>query len=171
MRIEGLGELTLNRDIEEWLDSKPVDIPFLAHAQLSFTLESIEDDPSPNEFVEAISNFLAMTEADRATATPHIYKVYIDFVDAVDEEDVHIRIEDEAKVWDHVRLSAIRVSRRPRGDKEVHVQIVGNCDWEIEHGFQLVFRRGNILRRVSDQDGHLTYCDAYAAPESEDRIC
>lgn len=52
----------------------------------------------------------------------------------------------------------------------VYVQIAAECDWEPEHGLQIIYRRGVEFCRVSDQDGHLTYSDAYDLPESEDRI-
>ena len=45
-----------------------------------------------------------------------------------------------------------------------------DCDWEPEHGLQLVFRKGQSLSRVSDDDGHLTYSDAFNLPEDQDRI-
>ena len=45
------------------------------------------------------------------------------------------------------------------------------CTWDQEHGLQIIYRRGAELSRVSQQDGHLTTSDAYARPDSEDRIC
>ena len=30
------------------------------------------------------------------------------------------------------------------------------CDWEKEHGLQLIFENGQILIRASGQDGHFT---------------
>lgn len=50
------------------------------------------------------------------------------------------------------------------------MQIAAECDWEPEHGLLIVYRNGNELSRVSDQDGHLTHTDAYDLPEQEDRI-
>ena len=44
------------------------------------------------------------------------------------------------------------------------------CEWEQEHGLQLVFRQGKKLTRVSDQDGHLTKADAYGIPDNEDKL-
>jgi len=44
------------------------------------------------------------------------------------------------------------------------------CDWEPEHGLQLVFRQGRKLTRISAQDGHLTEADAYDKPDEEDEL-
>ncbi len=45
----------------------------------------------------------------------------------------------------------------------MYVQIAADCDWEPEHGLQLVYRGGNELVRVSEQDGHLTNDPGYFA--------
>ena len=74
------------------------------------------------------------------------------------------------EVWAHLQPTAIHVSRRHRRDQRVYVQITAECDWEPEHGLQIVYCEGNRLVRVSDQDGHLTHTDAYDLPEAEDRI-
>jgi len=76
MKIERLGELSRDPDIEEWLVSEPVEIPFLGGTKLAITLESIEDDLKPEEFVEAVDNFLAMTDADCVAATPYVFKLH-----------------------------------------------------------------------------------------------
>jgi hypothetical protein len=99
-------------------------------------------------------------------ASDRVFKNYQDFADAV--EDVGVEIEDSASVWNHVRPTGIYLDRRHRRDKDIYVQVACNCDWEIEHALQLVFRRGSKLIRVSEQDGHLTHADAYDLPEDQD---
>jgi len=69
------------------------------------------------------------------------------------------------------RLSADERIPGREGHMEIeNVQITAECEWEPEHGLQIVYRDGSELKRVSQQDGHLTYVDAYGLPESEDRI-
>jgi hypothetical protein len=86
------------------------------------------------------------------------------------EENLGSSIKSADRVWNHVRPSEIFVSRRSRRDKLIYVQITAHCDWEPEHGLQIIYRRGAELSRVSDQDGHLTYTDAHDLPEAEDKI-
>ncbi len=74
------------------------------------------------------------------------------------------------EVWEYVHPSEIFVRRRSRREKGVYVQITAECDWEPEHGLQIIYRRGKELSRVSDQDGHLTQTDAYDLPEDQDKI-
>lgn len=170
MNIEPLGQVYRDDDIEEWFESDPIKIPFLDGRELTFVLENIEEDGRLDEFTSAVTKFLALASEDRDSATPYLFQCYANFLAAVGPDELDFTIEDPTDVWRHVTPSQIHVSRRPYGDAAVHVQIVGNCDWDREHGIQIVFREGNVLRRVSSQDGHLAYCDAYNVPESEDRI-
>ena len=170
MNLEPLGILTRDPDIDEWLRSDGIPVPLFENHPIPFILEYIEADTDRRDFTQAVSSFLALTATDRAEAAPHMFKVYREFCDAVDEEDVDCHIDDVTAVWNHVHPTAIHVSRRHRHDKDVYVQVTAECDWEIEHGLQLVFRKGATLSRVSNQDGHLTTTDAYDLPEEQDRI-
>ncbi len=46
----------------------------------------------------------------------------------------------------------------------------GSCDWEREHGLQIVFKQGLFVNKVGAFDGHLTNSDAYANEELENVI-
>ncbi|MCA4021096.1 DUF6985 domain-containing protein [Vibrio vulnificus] len=171
MNIKGLGDLIPDSDIEEWLVSTPVPIPYIGDVSLQFIVEDVEEDPNKDEYVTAIQNFLSLQFEDRCKANEYIFQNYQRFCELVDEDDVWVQITNAQDVWEHIQVTEVHVSRRYYGDKKVYVQLIAECDWEIEHGLQLVFRNGNELNRVSEQDGHLTHCDAYALPEAEDRIC
>jgi hypothetical protein len=165
--LSPLGELTQHPDVPEWWVSQPIPVPFLSGQRVSFTL-MVEDADGvyPPDVSDAIERFLALNPTDREATNEPVYKKYTDFADAVSE--IEVDIPSAARVWDHVRVTEIYVDRRNRRDKDVYVQVACNCDWEVEHGLQVVFRRGSRLVRVSDQDGHLTHADAYDLPEDQD---
>jgi hypothetical protein len=170
MNLRPLGELRRDDSIGEWLVSDPIEIPLLG-VRLPVVLEGLATDPSPGDFADAVTRFLALTTIDRSVATPHVYESYRELVESVDDPDLEgIRIDSPEDVWAHVHPTDIHVSRRHRHDKMVYVQVAADCDWELEHGLQLVYRGGWQLTRVSDQDGHLTYADAFDLPEEQDRI-
>lgn len=156
MIIDPLGELTRDPDIDEWLQSEKVDVGYFPGVKLRFVLESVEDDASAEEFAAAISNFLALTMRHRDEATPFVFANYREFVEAIEEDEWNFTLED---IWSHVHPTAFHVSRGHH-DGKVYVQITAECDWEVEHGLQLIYREGIELTRVSDQDGHLTNGDA-----------
>jgi hypothetical protein len=52
-------------------------------------------------------------------------------------------------------------SRRSYGDKAVYISLECDCDWEVEHGLQIVFKEGRAVTKVGPYNGHLTNSDAY----------
>lgn len=169
MHIAKLGELMVDESIEEWLVSAPVAVPVAGNKELVFTLDAVADDPRPEDFAAAIEAFLAIPLAARDTAAPHVFALYRQFCDAVDADDVAVAIASPTAVWNHVHFGDVLVRRRSKDDK-IYVAVHCGCDWDIEHGLQLVFRDGRTLSRVSEQDGHMTHSDAWGLPDSEDRI-
>lgn len=170
MRIEQLGDLTPDERIPEWQVSKPVDVPYFPGVPLRFVLDCVDDDDKPEEFVAAVRSFLALSIRDREVAAPYVFQNYREMCDAIGDDEVGVEIGGPAEVWSHVRPGDIHVRRRSYGDRRVYVQITAECAWEPEHGLQIVYRDGSELKRVSQQDGHLTHADAYDLPETDDRI-
>ena len=86
-----------------------------------------------------------------------------------DEEYVSIKTPSE--VWSHVEFGEeVVVSRRSYGDKKIYVSIECSCDWEPEHGLQIVLKDGKAISKVGPYDGHLTNSDAYADERLENVI-
>ncbi len=164
-----LGELTQDKNVPEWWTSRPLPVPYFSGSPISFTV--MTDTPEadfPPGASDAIRNFLSLDDRDRRAASQRVYENYRVFADAV--EEVGVEIADAANVWDHVEVGMIYVSRRHRRDRDIYVQLACICDWEGEHGLQLVFRGGSKLCRVSEQDGHLTDADAYDLPEDQEAM-
>ena len=169
MTLAPLGRLKRNTSVEDWLESGAIKVPYFDGLKLRFIVEGMKDDDSL-EFSQAASNFLGLSSDARLSASDYVFQNYRDVMEAVGDQLAQVEIADARSVWQHVRPSKIHVVRRPYGDKLVYVQIVAKCVWEEEHGLQIVYRRGIELNRVSAQDGHLTHCDAYDLPETQDRI-
>lgn len=54
-----------------------------------------------------------------------------------------------------------------------HVKLSLNsfsCDWETEHGLQIVFKQGLKINKLGPFDGHLTNSDAYADKKLENVV-
>ena len=165
--VQPIGDLAQDPHIPEWWTSRPISVPYFSGAKLSFTItvESV-DANYPPEISDAIREFLLLADRDRIVASERVFKNYRDFVDAV--EGVDLVVNGSSEIWRYVRPTEVYIRRRNRRDKEIYVQVACECEWEIEHGLQLVFRRGQKLTRVSSQDGHLTHADAYDLPEPYD---
>ena len=173
---KSIGVLFQDDQFEDWWEAEPREIPFFDNKIIKITFMDLvsEDD---TEFIEeadqALERFLSKTEIDRKGLSDLTYKHCIDFLDAVayGDEDGRLRqITDKNKIWDYVYPKNIFVARRDRRDQDIYLNLTCGCEWEKEHGLQLVFRQGKKLTRISEQDGHLTESDAFDKPDSEDKL-
>ena len=155
MNIPELGVLTTHDDIEEWLISKPVPVPYFDGRPMTFTLDGLEESDEP-AVATAVASFLSLTAADRDSASASVYQNYLALAAAVDEDEVGCSISSPGDVWNHVTPHEVFVKQDYYGDKSIYVRINAECDWEPEHGLQIIYRHGRDLSRVSAQDGHLT---------------
>ena len=171
-----IGQLIQVEDFDDWWISEDIEIPFFDNEEFSITFMDFEpkkDKAFIEEADQALSNFLALKVNDRLSISELVLKNCRDFMEevGVDEfgEDLQ-QVKDANEIWKFVYPTKIYVSRRNWGDKDIYIQIACNCEWEEEHGLQLVFKQGKKLTRISEQDGHLTEADAYGKPDSEDEL-
>ena len=160
-----MGALHPDPDLpDEWWRSEPCSIPYWSGRPQRFHVTcGTEENAFAPDVHDAISAFLRLSDADRLLATPQVLAYYQLMLDATDIDPLPIDVPDD--VWRFVTPTQIYVSRRHRRDKDVYVELLCECDWEVEHGLLLVYRKGQQLVRVSDQDGHLTDADALNLPE------
>ena len=165
--IAGLGTLSPDSRIAEWWVSGPVLVPLFRGTSLPFVMivPPVDGRFAP-DVIEAVQHFLALGDGDRLAASDRVYKNYVDFMDATDLEP--LGIEQPSEIWRFVTPFEVMIDRRGRRDGDVYVRVACECEWEPEHGLQLVFRGGRKLVRVSEQDGHLTHADAYDVPDTDD---
>jgi hypothetical protein len=171
-----IGTLTQDGSIPEWWISDPVEIPFLAAEKFPITfteLEPLEDSKFIAEADKALQSFLALTINDRHNLSALVNqncKEFLEMVDFAELDEELKNIKDPNDIWKFVYPTEIYVSRRSRRDQDIYISISCNCEWEQEHGLQLVFRQGKKLTRISSIDGHLTESDAYDTPDEEDKL-
>lgn len=154
-----LGTLTQGEFDDLW-ESKPVKLPFYNNLQIPIKYKDFvpsEDKSFLKEADEAVQIFLSKTEADRLSWSKHIHQNCIDFLEMVEEDD---SIEEWKRIpkndiWNHLDIQEIHVSREPYEDKGIYIQLICDCEWEEEHGLQLVFNKNGDLIRVSAIDGHI----------------
>ncbi len=171
-----IGQLKQEVNFPDWWKSEEIEIPFFDNNRLKITFMNFEpefDKTFIDEADQALKNFLKLNTDDRNLISDLAYKNSIDFLDAVEyaEVDEPLRqIKNKNEIWKFIQPTEIYVTRRPYKEQDIYVQIACECDWEQEHGLQLVFRQGKKLTRISEQDGHLTEADAYDKPDKEDEL-
>ena len=171
-----LGQLTQDDSFSNWWKSKPFEIPFFDNIELTISFMDCEPENDIDflkEADQALTNFFKLNSVDRNAISDLAFKNCLYYLEeeGYDEVDDSFRkLDDKNQIWKFIHPTEIYVTRRPYKERDMYVQIVCECEWEQEHGLQLVFRQGKKLTRISDQDGHLTEADAYDKPDEEDEL-
>jgi len=171
-----IGRLKQIDNISDWWKSEEIEVPFFGNKKLAITFLSYEpehDKAFVDDADQALTNFFHLTTQDRISISNLAYKNCNDYIDAVgiNEVDESLRqIEDIHEIWKFIHPTDILVARRAYNEKDIYIMIACECEWEQEHGLQLVFRQGKKLTRISIQDGHLTEADAEDKPDEDDEL-
>src|SRR5579883_3305366 len=161
MKVPVLGTLRSHQDIPEWLISDPIGISYFDGQKLPIIVMMGNTPTSPTNGIResdagdvqsAIANFLNLGTNDRLLASEYVFANYRKIAELVDD-DLGCQIATKEKVWEHVHPSEIYILKRNTIDRAIFVQIVAECDWEPEHGLQIVYRLGRELSHVNQQ-GH-----------------
>lgn len=173
MNIPALGELTQDKAFDNWLYSPTISINILGEQDCQFILEDYATDHQPEDFHQAINNFLGLTKNIFNSCENLIYQYYQDCIALRDDPDDenYIDIRSPKQIWQYIDFGEQPlVSRRPHGDQAVYISLECRCAWEEEHGLQIVFKHGQTINKIGPYDGHLTNSDAYADPSLENVI-
>ncbi len=160
MDIPGLGTVTKDLESNSYY-SEPLPISALSGHHCSIQIDGYDDDVNPEDFHSAIANFLSLSPAILTTVEADIFQYYKDSGELGDPEE-DVIIEAPNGVWLHVQIGdQITVSRRRGGDNGIYLSLDCSCDWEHEHGLQIIFKNGLSINKIGPYDGHLTNSDAY----------
>ncbi|MFD0892986.1 hypothetical protein KBB96_16320 [Luteolibacter ambystomatis] len=167
MNVPLLGRLRPEPDGSGWMACAPISVPLYEGLDLDANIEGI-DEADAGEANAALQAFLALGTDGRREAQPYVYQHYLRIAKLFgDQLECHIDSPDD--VWQHIHPCSLTLTKREEDDL-IYVQICGGCDWDAEHGLQMIYRRGRQLSRVSGYDGHLTHSDAHGLTEDQDRI-
>jgi hypothetical protein len=164
LQIPGLGPLQPDEGIPEWLRSEPVRLSVLNGAEAVIVVSGYADDENKPEFHTAITNLLQCPREAFRQAEPYIFQNYQDINSSVwmPDDPEYLVIASPDRVREHVTVGTEPlVMRRPYGDKAIYVSFECECEWEPEHGLQIVLRNGCELVTIGPNFGHLTNSDAY----------
>jgi hypothetical protein len=137
----------------------PIKLPYLDGVSLPVLMSNVEP-ADVARIDQALENFLALGLDARDAASPRILAQCQEFLGLVgldDDEDKEMAaITDPRKIWKHVAGEEILVERNDAGaEPAIYIALLCSCAWETEHGLQLVYRNGETLTRVSEQDGNV----------------
>jgi len=170
MEVPGVGEVERHEEFG-WLCSQPLPIGALGGHRCRILLEGYEEDVRKEDFHVAIANLRSSERDLLHEAARDVFRFYEDMIRDWDRSDPEYVEAAPHNIWEHVQLgSELYISRRGSGDQAIYMSLECNCDWEPEHGLQLVFKEGLAVAKVGPYDGHLTNADAYDDPALEGTI-
>ncbi|KRC21707.1 hypothetical protein [Acidovorax sp. Root219] len=163
MNIPGIGEFTPDEDVGGYA-SEPIEVPMLGNQECTIFLEGYDDDDKPEEFLAAVRKLLAADVSVLEAVQQELFRYCEDVNSQRDPSDEdYLAIDSPEAVWDCIEFGdELYVTRRPHGDQGIYVSIECSCDWEPEHGLQIVLKNGERVTKVGMFDGHLSNADSYA---------
>ena len=167
IKSEIIGELKQNDQFEDWWESELIEIPFFDNKRMKITFMDFipeRDTEFIKEADKALKSFLKKSESDRLLISNLAYENCMEFLNAVefDEADQPLwDIKDKNQIWEFIYPQDIYVTRSHDKFEIIYLNLACECEWEQEHGLQLLFKEGEKLTRISEQDGHITESDSY----------
>lgn len=157
-KIMSLNELHLalasrSRNQLGFARTSGVTVPFLGYELCPINFDEYE--VSDSEARQVVAAFLQLSNADRLQMSAEVHAHYTASVRAMAGE-----YDDECEmlggkappasaedVWRLVTGSDLMV-RKENG--VLYVLVVADCEWDLDHGFCMIFRHGTQLVRVGD---------------------
>ena len=168
MNVPPIGEVSSHPDVNEWLMSEPRELRCLRGQSVRFVLDGYADDANKTDYHTAIQNLIELGGEALTAVEPFVVQYCNELLELYDEaEHRNIKFDHPSEIWKYVQFgSELLVRRRADGDDEdgIYFSLECGCDWEPEHGLDLVLRDGLAFTKVGPYDGHLTNADAYADP-------
>ncbi|HEY1134380.1 MAG TPA: hypothetical protein VGE77_07365 [Nocardioides sp.] len=144
--IPGIGTFRLDESLGWLFSTERLTVPALG---VTATIVLDDPDADPDEVAAVVGRLLALPASFRETMTPFLWAYYRD-VEA--DAGVDVPLDRPEDVWSQVEIGdEIHVSRH---DGSWYVDVESSCDWEPEHGLQVVLRGGTILTKIGPYDGH-----------------
>ncbi|WP_218186356.1 DUF6985 domain-containing protein [Terasakiispira papahanaumokuakeensis] len=156
-----VGTISIDDRYDECF-TDPIKVAFLDDKECEFLIENYKDDKVKEDFQKAINNFINLDKSVLYGVSGLVYQYYLKTLKYLSpEDDGYVEIERPQDVWQFVRFGCEPAVSRRDDDNTIYISLVCSCDWEREHGLQLVFKDGRYVNKLGGYDGHLTHSDAF----------
>lgn len=141
--MRGLPSITWETD-ESWHKTlEPVYVPLFGR-KLAVTVHR-EADTATEFQLQALAQILAIPKGATTNLTHRLalecWRSYSD--------ETEIQVRDE--VWNHVEVTDLLVPKHAKS-QDRYCFVSGECDWDPEHGFDLLYKNGELFE-VGQQRG------------------
>lgn len=169
LEIPGIGPLEEDPELN-WHQSAPVALPLFNGAECNVVIEAYKEEDREGIFA-TVANLLSRDFSVLQAVEGDIYAYYQDCnADWEPGEEGYLEIATPADVWKHVQFGFEACISNHFRDGHFYVSLECNCDWEPEHGLQIVLRDGLKVNKVGAYNGHVTNSNAYGRDIADEVI-
>ncbi|MEM9831376.1 MAG: hypothetical protein AAF944_12120 [Bacteroidota bacterium] len=137
------GKLEPDKHDADMFVSEPIAIPYFNNEKLEIGFSEANHAPSLHEADKVLKNFLELTLDDKIKNSEIVKDYYDNCLKYGITQPLNI-IEDQ-DVWNFVTPAEIIVD-----SDDLYVSC--DCQWEEEHGLQLIFKNGKTLVSASGHE-------------------
>ena len=152
MQSRIVGQITSVDYDPDFFESNPYPIPYFDNKELKVVFIDAKHEPYLLEADNILQNFLSLDIQDRIDDSHLVFHYYSETLKYGYTK--HLQVNDIADIWNFVYPTEIIVHWNENAD--FYLCVSCGCEWEEEHGLQLVFKDGKQLTRASGHDGGFT---------------
>ncbi len=152
MQSKIVGHLKPNKYNSDFFESEPFEIPYFDNQNLKVGFIEALHQPYLETADKVLGNFLKLDSKDRIKNSEIVLHYYTETLKYGYTKPLDISTKRE--IWNFVTPTEIVIHWDENED--FYLCVSCECEWEEEHGLQLVFKNGQTLTRASGHDGHFT---------------
>ena len=150
MQSKIVGQLIPVSYDPDFFETQPFPIPYFDSKKLKIGFVEARHQQYLDTADKVLENFIGLNSSNKikdAEIVNHYYS----------ETSKHgytelLEIKTAKDIWNFVTPTEIIIHWDEEGD--FYLCVSCDCEWEKEHGLQLVFKNGQTLTRASGHDGH-----------------
>ncbi len=134
----------------EFYESEPFEIPYFDNEKLKIGFVEAKYQPYLDGADQALQRFITLTSSERIKDSEIVRHYYIQTLQFGLTNPLTMPTSQD--IWNYITPNEIIIHWDE--NEEFYVCVSCECEWEEEHGLQLVFKDGKTLTRAGGHDGH-----------------
>lgn len=152
MNSKIVGQLSPTDYDPDFFESKPYPFSYFDNKEIKVEFIDAKHQPYLDAADKALENFIRLSSINRTENSDIVYHYYSETLKYGYTKQLDVKTAKD--IWNFITPTEIIIHWDEDGDYYLNVSC--ECEWEEEHGLQLVFTNGQTLTRASGHDGHFT---------------
>ena len=145
-----VGRLSPTDYDPDFFYSQPFPVPYFDNKAIKIGFVEAEHQPYLEGADKTLENFFGLASIDRIQNSEVVHHYYSETLKH--DYTKPLDIQTTQHIWNFVNPTEIIIHWDE--NEQFYLCVSCECEWEDEHGLQLVFKNGITLIRASGHDGH-----------------